>query len=176
MSDPLYLVEHVTPGELDNGTAATRRRAEMLENDRRTRAGVFRREGVHRCPKCAGRKGKEPPALATTYVGPGGVRGVLLPARQRSDGHGKMTRVPARVLFHAELLTGIEFTQCRGCLTFYVVTATADAATHQTHVHMIEVLESTFGAVHETAHPSVVHKVAPHPILAARVHATRAST
>lgn len=134
--------------------------AARITADQKAKTGKYREVNLFRCPQCSGQKGKVPSPLAVTYVGPEGRQFILIPSRLASGGNEPMAaRVPPKARAVTDLLTGIEVSQCKTCLTYFVLAGIGITGTNKIEICVTNVLESTFGAVQEDGRPSVVHKV-----------------
>lgn len=134
--------------------------AARIAADQKNGTGKYREVDVLRCPQCSGQKGKTAPPIATIYVGPNGQRFVLFPSRLVSGGNDTTAvSMPPKARAETDLPTGIEGSQCKTCLTYFILAGARIRETNKIEIWVTNVLESTFGAVQEDGRPSVVHKV-----------------
>lgn len=157
MTETMHLVERQTSA--GDALDRTQIRAAQIDHDRKKRSGHFRQDETVRCPACVN-ESRRAGAIATIYVGPGGVRIAHLPPRVSSSGpEARSVRLPALALTLQELTTGVCTTQCRTCRTYFALTALNRAGVKDPELNVVPVVRTTFGAVQETGEPTLVHEV-----------------
>lgn len=159
----VFIVETFEPNDTaKNGPGQELRmqaEAARIQNDQKLKTGKYRKNSVFRCSKCSSAPGIEAPALLTEYIGPGGDQYVMFPKRLSSGGTDDTKRkVPTKARRIWDLVTGVEFAQCKRCLTHFTVMGLLTPP-NKVSLVVTDVVESTFGAVNGTAQPSVVHKI-----------------